>query len=218
MSVPWRRSARARPGEKLVDETCIPDSLVGLSAYSVSKFYAENIVRRGALQGLRTVVVNPSIVIGEGDWKSGSSQLIAFGAHGNFFYTKGVKGYVDVRDVARATVLLAEVPEAVGQRYILSAENLPFKAFFSIVAETAGRRLPRICIGTRALNLAAVAERELRRVTRHKQLLSESILSSAVSSSYYSNEKVLRTLDFEFTPVQETLRRVTRAYLEEKKR
>ena len=47
----------ARPGEKLVDETCIPDSLVGLSAYSVSKFYAENIVRRGALQGLRTVVV-----------------------------------------------------------------------------------------------------------------------------------------------------------------
>lgn len=208
----------ARPGEKLVDETCIPDSLVGLSAYSVSKFYAENIVRRGALQGLRTVVVNPSIVIGEGDWKSGSSQLIAFGAHGNFFYTKGVKGYVDVRDVARATVLLAEVPEAVGQRYILSAENLPFKAFFSIVAETAGRRLPRICIGTRALNLAAVAERDLRRVTRHKQLLSESILSSAVSSSYYSNEKVLRTLDFEFTPVQETLRRVTRAYLEEKKR
>ena len=208
----------ARPGEKLVDETCIPDSLVGLSAYSVSKFYAENIVRRGALQGLRTVVVNPSIVIGEGDWKSGSSQLIAFGAHGNFFYTKGVKGYVDVRDVARATVLLAEVPEAVGQRYILSAENLPFKAFFSIVAETAGRRLPRICIGTRALNLAAAAERELRRVTRHKQLLSESILSSAVSSSYYSNEKVLRTLDFEFTPVQETLRRVTRAYLEEKKR
>lgn len=167
---------------------------------------------------MRTVVVNPSIVIGEGDWKSGSSQLIAFGAHGNFFYTKGVKGYVDVRDVARATVLLAEVPEAVGQRYILSAENLPFKAFFSIVAETAGRRLPRICIGTRALNLAAAAERELRRVTRHKQLLSESILSSAVSSSYYSNEKVLRTLDFEFTPVQETLRRVTRAYLEEKKR
>ena len=71
---------------------------------------------------------------------------------------------------------------------------------------------------SRALNLAAVAERELRRVTRHKQLLSESILSSAVSSSYYSNEKVLRTLDFEFTPVQETLRRVTRAYLEEKKR
>ena len=71
---------------------------------------------------------------------------------------------------------------------------------------------------SRALNLAAAAERELRRVTRHKQLLSESILSSAVSSSYYSNEKVLRTLDFEFTPVQETLRRVTRAYLEEKKR
>ena len=71
---------------------------------------------------------------------------------------------------------------------------------------------------SRALNLAAAAERELRRVTRHKQFLSESILSSAVSSSYYSNEKVLRTLDFEFTPVQETLRRVTRAYLEEKKR
>lgn len=85
-----------------VTESCTLDSPVGKSAYAISKIYAENIVRRGIAQGLKAVIVNPAIVIGEGNWTSGSSLLIAFGARGGFFYTRGVKSYVDVRDVARA--------------------------------------------------------------------------------------------------------------------
>lgn len=94
-----------------VTESCTLDSPVGKSAYAISKIYAENIVRRGIAQGLKAVIVNPAIVIGEGNWTSGSSLLIAFGARGGFFYTRGVKSYVDVRDVARAMVLLAQRPE-----------------------------------------------------------------------------------------------------------
>lgn len=67
-----------------VTESCTLDSPVGKSAYAISKIYAENIVRRGIAQGLKAVIVNPAIVIGEGNWTSGSSLLIAFGARGGF--------------------------------------------------------------------------------------------------------------------------------------
>lgn len=115
-----------------VTESCTLDSPVGKSAYAISKIYAENIVRRGIAQGLKAVIVNPAIVIGEGNWTSGSSLLIAFGARGGFFYTRGVKSYVDVRDVARAMVLLAQRPETAGSRFILSADSLSFRDFFGI--------------------------------------------------------------------------------------
>lgn len=57
-----------------VTESCTLDSPVGKSAYAISKIYAENIVRRGIAQGLKAVIVNPAIVIGEGNWTSGSSR------------------------------------------------------------------------------------------------------------------------------------------------
>lgn len=59
-------------------------------------------MQRGMVEGLRAVIVNPSVVIGEGDMNSSSSRLVAYAMHRRVFYTKGVKGYVDVRDVARA--------------------------------------------------------------------------------------------------------------------
>ncbi|MFQ8806528.1 MAG: SDR family oxidoreductase [Alistipes indistinctus] len=51
-------------------------TLEGRSPYSISKFYAESTVRRIALRGLRTVIVNPAIILGETDWNSGSGLLI----------------------------------------------------------------------------------------------------------------------------------------------
>ena len=143
-----------------VTESCTLDSPVGKSAYAISKIYAENIVRRGIAQGLKAVIVNPAIVIGEGNWTSGSSLLIAFGARGGFFYTRGVKSYVDVRDVARAMVLLAQRPETAGSRFILSADSLSFRDFFGIVARAAGRPAPSTPIGETGASHGVEAGRE----------------------------------------------------------
>ena len=52
--------------QKLITEQNLLTSLKDRSAYSVSKFYAENEVWRASAQGLYTVIVNPAIVLGEG--------------------------------------------------------------------------------------------------------------------------------------------------------
>ena len=43
------------------------------SAYSVSKYQSEMEIWRGMAEGLQAVIVNPSIIIGPGDWKRSSS-------------------------------------------------------------------------------------------------------------------------------------------------
>ena len=200
-----------------VTESCTLDSPVGKSAYAISKIYAENIVRRGIAQGLKAVIVNPAIVIGEGNWTSGSSLLIAFGARGGFFYTRGVKSYVDVRDVARAMVLLAQRPETAGSRFILSADSLSFRAFFGIVARAAGRPAPSIPIGKPALRMASKLDERISRMTGREYLLSPSVVENASSRSRHCGELISRTTGFRYTPLHETLKRVTRAYIDEKR-
>lgn len=201
-----------RPGQRAIDETCILSNPVGRSPYSVSKIYAENAVQRGMVEGLRAVIVNPSVVIGEGDMNSSSSRLVAYAMHRRVFYTKGAKGYVDVRDVARATVRLAETPQAVGKRFIVSAENLSFGALFSMAARVSGHWPPLIPLGRRVLTGFYKVEKLLNKWFDRRPILSEALIANACDMSYYDNSRMKNLLNFTYTPIRETLERVIRYY------
>ena len=201
-----------RLGQRAIDETCILNNPVGRSPYSVSKIYAENAVQRGMVEGLRAVIVNPSVVIGEGDMNSSSSRLVAYAMHRRVFYTKGVKGYVDVRDVARAAVRLAETPQAVGKRFIVSAENLSFGALFSMAARVSGHRPPLIPLGRRVLTGIYKVEKLLNKWFGRRPILSEALIANACDMSYYDNSRMKNLLNFTYTPIRETLERVIRYY------
>lgn len=201
-----------RLGQRAIDETCILNNPVGRSPYSVSKIYAENAVQRGMVEGLRAVIVNPSVVIGEGDLNSSSSRLVAYAMHRRVFYTKGVKGYVDVRDVARAAVRLAETPQAVGKRFIVSAENLSFGALFSMAARVSGHRPPLIPLGRRVLTGIYKVEKLRNKWFGRRPILSEALIANACDMSYYDNSRMKNLLNFTYTPIRETLERVIRYY------
>lgn len=201
-----------RIGQNTVDEMCILSNPVGRSSYSVSKIYAENTVQRGMVEGLRAVIVNPSVVIGEGDLNSSSSRLVAYAMHRRVFYTKGVKGYVDVRDVARAAVCLAEIPQAVGKRFIVSAENLSFGALFSMAARISGHWPPLIPLGRRVLTGIYKVEKLLNKWFGRRPILSEALIANACDESYYDNSRMKNLLNFTYTPIRETLERVIRYY------
>lgn len=205
----------AAPGETFITENCMLTSTDGRSAYSVSKFYAENEVWRGIAQGLEAVIVNPSIILGEGDWETGSSRIIAFGV-GNHFYTTGVKGYVDVRDVARAIVLLIPAAGALGKRFILSAANLSFLELFTAINEAAGKHPPGIKTGEGLLRIASFADAIIHRLTGRERGISSETINNAVDSSFYDGERVTRFIDFAYTPIGETIRRVTCQYIADK--
>ncbi|MBK7440418.1 MAG: NAD-dependent epimerase/dehydratase family protein [Bacteroidetes bacterium] len=94
-------AALGRTGKKdeIVTEATPWDRKNLTSDYSISKFLAEREVWRAMAEGLNAVIVNPSIIVGAGNWDSGSCKLFTTIYNGFKYYTNGVTGYVDVRDV-----------------------------------------------------------------------------------------------------------------------
>ena len=89
----------------------------GEYALCKSQYKAELEVWRGISEGLDAVILNPSTILGYGDWNSSSSAIFKRVYDEFKWYTPGVNGFVDVEDVAAATVLLMESGIS-GERFI----------------------------------------------------------------------------------------------------
>lgn len=201
-----------KPGCDEVTESCELTSLKERSPYSVSKFFAENAVRRAALRGLRTVVVNPSVIIGEGDWNRGSGLLVStLVSKGTPAYPSGVMGYVDVRDVMQAMLLLAVCDGAVGKRFILSGGNLSYKELFTMIAKAVGRRPPLIPVGSGALHTLA----HIQKIFGAEQL-NDTLIHVAIDQVRYDGSAVCRLTGMHYTPLDETINRVVKQYLQDR--
>ena len=93
-------------GEIVIDENQKWEDSETNSTYAVTKYQSECEVWRGQAEGLSTVIVNPSIVLGESDWNKSSSQLFKYVFDKKPFFTPGNLNYVDVKDVANCIVTL----------------------------------------------------------------------------------------------------------------
>ena len=102
----------------VIDETQRWTDSPNNSAYAKSKYLAEVEVWRGIAEGLSAVIVNPSLILGEGDWQKSSTQLFKYVYDGKPFYTEGTVNYVDVRDIAEAIFELT-LSEIDNERFIL---------------------------------------------------------------------------------------------------
>lgn len=111
------------------------------SNYAISKFYSEMEAWRGMAEGLEVIVVNPSVILGAGRVESGSNQLFRKVYEGLRFYSPGSTGFVDVRDVARAMIMLNE-QNLIGKRWVLNAHNLTYKSLFEQMAFKMGKKAP----------------------------------------------------------------------------
>ena len=104
------------------------------SQYAKSKYLSEQEVWRGIEEGLNSIIVNPSVILGPGDWTKGSSQMFEKVWKGLKFYSSGSTGYIDVLDVAKCVVKLLE-KEIINERFILNAENIKYRDIFDSIAE-----------------------------------------------------------------------------------
>src|SRR5882757_4792125 len=120
---------RTAHGERVTEEKKWTDSKLNTS-YAISKFYGEMEVWRAIGEGLPAVIVNPSTILGYGDWNT-SSCAIFKNIYREFpWYSNGINGFVDVVDVANAVVALLE-SNITGQRYILNGDNWSFRQLFN---------------------------------------------------------------------------------------
>src|SRR5436190_22388574 len=131
---------RIRENE-LVNETMNWSEETSNSNYGQSKYLAEMQVWRGIGEGLDAVMVNPVIILGPGDWNSSSSKIFKTVYDEFPWYSGGVSGFVDVRDVAAAMIQLMN-SNITAERFILCAENMPYRELFTLIAKSFGKRPP----------------------------------------------------------------------------
>jgi nucleoside-diphosphate-sugar epimerase len=187
------------------------------SVYSTTKYEAEREVWRGIAEGLDGVIVNPSIVVGPGDWGRGSPQMFQTMAEGLKFYTSGTNGFIDVHDVARIMIALMEGFYS-GERYILSTENVPYKIFFEWMAAAMGLPAPKYKAGPK---LSSIGWRLLKVkgwITGKRSSITRETATTANQQYRYSNEKLLRDLKVALTPIKESVTTTAMYYLEDQKR
>jgi nucleoside-diphosphate-sugar epimerase len=128
------------------------------------------------------------------------------------YYTNGVGGYIDVRDVVKAMILLNENPSIKNERFILNSENLSFKDFFSLIAKNLGKNLPRYQITPKMVSFCYPIIKLLGMLSGKGSAISRENLNSAFSKSYYSSEKIKRSVDLQFLQVSESVQFIGRVF------
>ena len=178
------------------------------SHYGRSKHGAEIEVWRGIAEGLDAIILNPSIVLGAGDWYSSSCQLFMQIYHGLKFYTPGSTGFVDVRDVAAITVGMLDVA-MVNEAYILNESNYHFEEIFGLMARGLDKKPPSILAPRWIARLIVAWEYVKSKMTGRHPVITRDSVRNSYECFNYDNQKI-RSLGFSFTPVGETIRDTTK--------
>lgn len=203
--------------EEYIDEKTYWKTSKNNSVYAISKYGSEREVWRGTEEGLKAVIVNPSIILGPGKWNEGSSEFFKKVYDGLKFYSTGVNGYVDVRDVSKAMIVLME-SNIVNDRFILNSENISYKEFLSITAEKLDIEPPKYRVNSLLANIAWRVEKIRSIITGKPPFVTKDNARTALNKYYYSNDKIRKELNFDFRTVEEAVTDICKIFLDEKNR
>ena len=174
------------------------------TAYATSKYLAELEVWRAQEEGLPTIILNPSVIIGPGNWNSSSTQLFTHVKKGNPMYPTGSVNYVDVRDVARIAIIMAN-HTVQGQRFILNAGMVSYQHLFQLIAQAMNKKPPQLKVSPKLAIFVASILRVVTLFTGIKtNITREAVLLSRLTI-VFSSRKVAQLLNYTFTPLQDSV-------------
>jgi len=195
---------RIRNGETVTEQMSWTEETSN-SIYGKSKYLGELEVWRGIGEGLQAAIVNPSTILGGDNWDNGSTTLFKSAYNEFKYYTEGINGFIDVRDVAHAMILLMN-SKISGQRFILSSENLSYKEIFFAMAKCFGRKTPQKNVTPLLAEIVWRLEAMKSALTGKKHLLTKETARTAQSMVKYDNSKILNALPaFHFIPIAESI-------------
>ncbi|HPE76709.1 MAG TPA: NAD-dependent epimerase/dehydratase family protein [Draconibacterium sp.] len=205
---------RLENGKLITEETSwIPSKKI--SGYSESKFFSETEIWRGIEEGLDAIIVNPSIIFGPANWETGSAKMFKTIWDGLKFYTKGITGFVDVRDVVKAMVLLMEKSNfetAKNHRYLLNAENLSYQNIFFQIADALEKPRPKYFASDLLLNFVWRAAKFTGLMSGKRPAITRETVANSNAVYKFDGSKITKQFNFEYHQVSETIQQ-TAAFL-----
>lgn len=201
-----------KENKQVSEETHWEDSNTN-TAYAIGKYQSEMEVWRAMAEGLDAAILNPGIILGEGNYNEGSAKLFQSAYEEFPWYTLGVNGWVDVKDVARAAILLME-SDIVAERYVLTEGNHSYKDMFTWMANAMKRKPPHKHANAFMSKIAWILSSIKAAMSGKKSLLTRETIRTAQAVCHYDNRKFLQQFpDFTYHPMQQTVERVSKDFL-----
>ncbi len=178
------------------------------SEYGRTKYLAEMEVWRGIGEGLNAAIVNPSIILGAGNWDTGSTAIFKKAYEEFPWYTPGITGVVDVLDLVDVMQLLmnSEISE---ERFIISAENILYKDLFTQIAAAFHKRPPYKKVTPFIASLVWRMELIKSRLSNKKPLLTSETAHTAMAKVFFDNSKFLKFFPaFQYRRMPSTIQRI----------
>ena len=200
---------------KEIDENNYWDGNKHKSAYAISKYGAEMEVWRGVQEGVKSVIINPGVIIGPGFSKSAFGTIIKMVTNKKRFHTCGKTGYVDVRDIANIMIRLMN-SKIENERYILVNKNLSYKKVIDMVSSNLGMKNKSTFVSKSKLKIALVFDLVSSKFFNKERKLSKALCKTLTRNFNYSSKKIKKDLNFEFTSILETFEKSCQFYSQEK--
>lgn len=185
-----------------IDEESEFDGKKQNSVYALSKYLSEMEVWRAYAEGMNTIIINPGVIIGSGNWGKSSGDLFPSFEKSPFSFSGGT-AYVDVRDVAKIAVILME-KEKFGERYIIISENKKYKEVADKIRQFLGKNesviLPKFW-----LNLGYGLNLALGWLFPYLRIISKENIKMLTEFTPISNKKIIKELNFQFISVKDSL-------------
>ena len=176
-------------------------------AYAESKHAASELVREAvATRGLDAVILCPTFMLGDHDWRPSSGELIRqYLNRGVPVAPAGGRNFACASDVAAGIVTACERGVR-GETYLLAGENLDYSTFFDMVARAAGGRSPRWVVPDRVLlGFGAAGSFLGKLVPGHAPRLDLPLARAAQVEAYYTSATAERELGYLRTPIEAAL-------------
>ena len=171
-------------------------------------------VWRASAEGLNVVILNPSVIIGSGNWDSSSGRM--FAELSKLPYTtNGTTSYVDVRDVANIAIQLMD-KKVFAERFIVNSDNIDNQWVANKVRETVGKAEVKN-ISKSVLNFGRILNLLLGWLIPSLRMANKANIEALTSESKISNKKIIDQLQYQFIPVEESIDFHLNNYIQEKK-
>ncbi len=191
-------------GDEAIVETDNWEKTETTSTYSISKHYAENEIWRASAEGLSVAILNPSTIIGPGDWSHGSPALFRRIHEGLNYYTSGRNGFVAVEDVAALAIKLMD--ESVNnERFIANGANLSFQALFESIAKSIQSKPPQKAAKKWQGKVVLFFDQIRAQLSNRKAVLTKDTLEAAYSEKRFDSSKSEKLLKHTYKDITEAI-------------
>lgn len=198
-------AALSNTNNEIISENDILNPTLTNSYYSLSKYYGEMHVWRGIEEGLDAFILSPSIILAQ--YKIDNRILKYFFNQGIRFSVPGGNGFVDVMDMTKIMEMIMN-SDIKNEKFIVSAENFMFKDAIDIINKSINKEIKTKPISKILLKIII----SIPFIKKINAIFDKNMLHYLYNCDKYNNEKLIKSLNFTFKPISQSLSELSNYY------